>query len=91
MELAINSNALDCEDDEVFTVYCESNANAVNDIVSAFEGAGYTILSSGVEMVPQNYVQLDAAKRETFNKMIDKLDESDDVIDVIHNLEEEDE
>ncbi len=91
MELAINYNALDCEDDEVFTVYCEPNANAVNDLVSAFESAGYTILSSGVEMVPQNYVQLDDAKRETFNKMIDKLDESDDVIDVIHNLEEEDE
>ena len=91
MELAINMNAIDCEDDEVFTVYTEANASAVNDLVTAFEQAGYTILSSGVEMVPQNYVKLSESQCETFNKMVDKLNESDDVIDVIHNLEESDE
>lgn len=89
MELAINMNAIDCEDDEVFTVYAEPSATAVNELVKAFEDAGYTILSSGVEMIPQNYVTLDEYKRETFDKMIDKLNESDDVIDVVHNLEEE--
>lgn len=89
MELAINMNAVDCEDDEVFTVYAEPSATAVNELVKAFEDAGYTILSSGVEMIPQNYVALDEHKRETFDKMIDKLNESDDVIDVVHNLEEE--
>ncbi len=88
MELAINENATDCKEDEVFTIYTEPSANAVNNMVSAFENAGYTILSSGVEMIPQNYVSLDEHKRETFDKMIDKLNESDDVIDVIHNLEE---
>ena len=89
MELAINMNAIDCEDDEVFTVYTEPSANAVNDLVKAFEDAGYTILSSGVEMIPQNYIALDEHKRETFDKMIDKLNESDDVIDVVSNIEEE--
>lgn len=89
MELAINMNAIDCEDDEVFTVYAEPSATAVNELVKAFEDAGYTILSSGVEMIPQNYISLDEHKRETFDKMIDKLNESDDVIDVVHNLEEE--
>ena len=89
MELAINLNAVDCEDDEVFTVVTEPSANAVNDVVSGFENAGYTILSSGVETVPQNYIKLTESQTETFNKMIDKLNESDDVIDVIHNLEEE--
>ncbi len=91
MELAIMQNAIDCEDDDIFTIYTEPSANSVNDIVSAFENAGYTILSSGVEMIPQNYVSLNASQRETFNKMLDKLNENDDVIDVIYNLEEEDE
>lgn len=90
MELAINENAIDCEDDDIFTIYTEPSANSVNDMVSAFENAGYTILSSGVEMIPQNYVSLSASQRETFNKMLDKLNENDDVIDVIYNLEEED-
>lgn len=90
MELAIEQNAIDCEDEEVFTIYTEPSAASVNDLVNAFETAGYTILSSGVEMIPQNYTKLDEHQLETFNKMLDKLNESDDVIDVIHNLEEED-
>ncbi len=90
-ELAINMNAVDCEDDEVFTIYTEPSANAVNDMVAEFEKASFVILSSGVEMIPQNYTKLDEHQTETFNKMLDKLNESDDVVDVIHNLEEEDE
>lgn len=90
MEMAINLDAVDCEDDEVFTVYTEANANAVNNMVAEFENAGYTILSSGVEMIPSNYATLNEKQLESFNKMLDKLNDSDDVIDVIHNLEEED-
>ena len=90
MELAITLDAIDCEDDEVFTVYTEPNANAVNNMVAEFESAGYTILSSGVEMIPQNYAQLNEKQLESFNKMLEKLDDNDDVVDVIHNLEEED-
>ena len=90
MELAINLNAVDCIDEEVFTVITEPNASSVNEVVNAFESEGYTILSSGVEMVASNYIKLSDSQRETFNKMIDKLNESDDVIDIIHNLEEED-
>lgn len=90
MEMAINLDAIDCEDDEVFTVYTEPNANAVNNMVTEFEQAGYTILSSGVEMIPSNYAQLNEKQLESFNKMLEKLDDNDDVVDVIHNLEEED-
>lgn len=90
MEMAINLDAVDCEDDEVFTVYTEPNANAVNNMVAEFEQAGYTILSSGVEMIPSNYAQLNEKQLESFNKMLEKLDDNDDVVDVIHNLEEED-
>lgn len=91
MELAITLNAVDCEDEEVFSITTEPNASAVNDIVAGFEAEGYVILSSGVETVPQNYITLNEKQLESFNKMLDKLNESDDVIDVIHNLEEEDE
>ena len=90
MELAINLDAIDCEDDEVFTIYTEPSAASVNNFVTEFENAGYTILSSGVEMIPQNYITLNEKQLESFNKMLDKLNDNDDVIDVIHNLEEED-
>ena len=89
MELAINLNVMDCEDDEVFTVYTEPTASEVNRVGGAFSDAGYTVLSSEVEMIPQNYVTLNEHQRETFEKMLAKLDESDDVQEVIHNLEED--
>ena len=89
MELALEVEALDCEDDEVFTVYTEPTASEVNRVGGAFTEAGYTVLSSEVEMMPQNYVTLNEHQRETFEKMLAKLDESDDVQEVIHNLEEE--
>jgi YebC/PmpR family DNA-binding regulatory protein len=88
MELALEVEALDCEDDEVFTVYTEPTASEVNRIGGVFADAGYTVLSSEVEMIPQNYVTLNEHQRETFEKMLAKLDESDDVQEVIHNLEE---
>ena len=89
MELALEVEALDCEDDEVFTVYTEPTASEVNRVGGAFSDAGYTVLSSEVEMIPQNYVTLNEHQRETFEKMLAKLDESDDVQEVIHNLEED--
>lgn len=88
MELALDLNALDCEDDEVFTVIVEPNMDAVELTANAFAEKGYKVLSSGVELVPQNYVELSDGQKETFYKMIDKLEESDDVQEVIHNLAE---
>ena len=89
MELALEVEALDCEDDEVFTIYTEPTASEVNRVGGAFGDAGYTVLSSEVEMIPQSYVTLNEHQKETFEKMLAKLDESDDVQEVIHNLEEE--
>ena len=89
MELAITLDAIDCEDDEVFTIYTNPSADSVNEMVTSFENEGYTVLSSGVELIPQNYITLNEKQLESFNKMIDKLNDSDDVIDVIHNLEDE--
>ncbi len=88
MEMALELEALDCEEDEVFTVYCEPTASEVERLSSAFTEAGYTVLSAEVEMIPQNYIALDVHQRETFEKMLAKLDESDDVQEVIHNLED---
>ena len=42
-------------------------------------------------MIPQNYITLDSEKLATFLKMLDKLEELDDVQDVYHNVELPDE
>lgn len=52
-----------------------------------FEGKGVTFLETAIKMVPQSYITLPEDKLETFKKMLDKLEELDDVQDVYHNVE----
>ncbi|MDE7440375.1 MAG: YebC/PmpR family DNA-binding transcriptional regulator [Clostridia bacterium] len=52
-----------------------------------FEDKGVSFLEAAVKMVPQNYITLDGDKLATFTKMLDKLEELDDVQDVYHNVE----
>lgn len=89
MELALEIDAIDCEDDEVFTVFVAPNADAVELASNSYTEKGYTVLSAGVELVPQNYTELNDSQKETFEKMLNKLEESDDVQEVIHNLSED--
>ena len=58
-----------------------------------FESKGVTFLEAEIKMIPQNYITLDEEKLAQFTKMLDKLNELDDVQDVYHNVElpEEDE
>ena len=58
----------------------------------ALEAAGVTFAHAEVEMVPQNYITLtsedDMAK---MRKLLDNLEDNDDVQNVWHNWENEDE
>lgn len=54
-------------------------------ITEHLEKSGYKILSAEAQLVPSNYVELDDNKRTTFERMLDKLDESDDVQEIYHN------
>ncbi len=56
-----------------------------------FEDKNLTFLEAEIKMIPQNYITLDSEKLETFNKMLDKLNELDDVQDIYHNVELPDE
>lgn len=52
-----------------------------------FEDKNLTFLEAEIKMIPQNYITLEADKLETFNKMLDKLNELDDVQAIYHNVE----
>ena len=80
------------EDGGYFTVYAEPTQ--LNELKKAFEADGYKIESSGLEMVPTNLINLDDTKYNAFVKLVENLEESDDVQNVYHNValrEEEDE
>ena len=64
--------------------------DAFNDVVKALEEKGYTFASAQVEMVPQNYISLSAeGDLKNMSKLIDMLEDSDDVQNVWHNWENE--
>ncbi|MDE6613463.1 MAG: YebC/PmpR family DNA-binding transcriptional regulator [Clostridia bacterium] len=90
MEYCLEAEADDYTvEDDVYEVYTtpESFSNARK----YFEDKGLTFLEASVKMVPQNYITVDNDKLETFRKMLDKLEELDDVQDVYHNVELPDE
>ena len=51
----------------------------------ALEKDGIKVLSAEIDMIPDNYVTPTAEQQATIIKMIDKLEELDDVQNVYHN------
>ncbi|MDE7034750.1 MAG: YebC/PmpR family DNA-binding transcriptional regulator, partial [Eubacteriales bacterium] len=58
----------------------------------ALEQAGMEFVQAEVEMVPQNYITLDNPDdRAKMRKLLDGLEDNDDVQNVWHNWENDDE
>ena len=89
MMVCLDAGAEDIDTEgEVIEVYtAPDDFGAVND---ALEAAGYKILSAEVEMVPQNYTKLtDEDDIKNMQKLLDAMDDNDDVQNVWHNWDEE--
>lgn len=62
---------------------------AFSEVRTALEEKGYVFLEAEISMIPQNYVTLtDAKQLEQIARLIDSLEDNDDVMDVWHNWEE---
>ena len=85
MMYALDAGADDIltEDDEVFEVLtAPADLGAVRE---ELEKNGVKILSAAVDMIPENEVTPDEAQQATLLKMIDKMEELDDVQNIYHN------
>ena len=86
---ALDCGAADFEADEtIFEI--STDPDDFNAVVKAMEEKGYVFASAGIEMVPQNYIKLtneDDIKNMT--KMIDLMEDNEDVQNVYHNWEQE--
>ena len=71
-------------EDEVYTVV--TSPSNFNDVRDYLEQKGLSFLSADVELVPQNYVDLDDDQYAVFTKMLDEFENDDDVQDVYHNV-----
>lgn len=70
--------------EDAFEVYtAPSDFSAVRE---ALEAAGYTFISAEVRMIPQNTVNVDDAETvEKIERLLERLDDNDDVQEVYHN------
>ena len=90
MMMALDAGAEDILiEDDVYEIY--TTPDAFDEVRDNLEKAGVTIADSGLDMIPSNYVTLPEDKVATFQKMIDFLEDSDDVQEVYHNVELPDE
>ena len=94
MMMALDAGAEDVRaDDDVFEIL--TDPNEFGKVREALEKQGLTFLSAEVQKIPQNTVEVtDPETIEKIQKMLDLLEENDDVQNVYHNAElpeEEDE
>ena len=91
MELAIESGADDVDVQEDGSVEVTTTPDDFESVVTAFNDASTTYLDASIEMVPQTRILLDVEKAKGFLKLIDKLEDDDDIQDVFHNADIPDE
>ncbi|MDP2715354.1 YebC/PmpR family DNA-binding transcriptional regulator [Rheinheimera sp.] len=91
MEAALNAGAEDivAHDDGSFEVL--TAAEQFNDVKDALVAAGFMPDSSEVTLIPSTRAEVDADHVAAFFKLLDQLEDSDDVQNVYHNADISDE
>ena len=83
---------IDFEVEEVFededTVIIYGPFESFGSIQSYLEEKGFEILSSEFERIPQVMKELTDDQKEDVNKLLEKIEDDDDVLNVFHNMSE---
>ena len=86
---ALEAGAADFEADGP-ALEITTDPDAFNDVVKALEEKGYTFESAEIEMVPQNYIVMTGEDYvRSMTKLLDMLDDNEDVQNVWHNWQQD--
>ena len=87
MMIALDAGAEDVvSDEDVFEIFTDSSDfSTVREALEA--NKDITILSSSIEMIPNNTVTPDSETQNKVQKLLDMLEDNDDVQNVYHNAE----
>jgi len=91
MEDALEAGAEDFNSDgDVYEIYTETDD--VSAVAEDLRAKGYELLSAEEDKIPSNYVTLtDEDDIKNMNKLLEMLEEDEDINDVYHNWENEEE
>ena len=86
MEVGLEAGAEDIvEEDESFEVHCQQgNFEALR---QAFENAGLKYIEASISMIPQNTIEVDLETGQKLLRLVDALEENDDVQNVYANFD----
>lgn len=86
MMLALDAGAEDFQaEDEVFVVY--TTPEDFGTVRESLEKEGIEFLEAGVKMIPDTTTEINEDDAKKFQKMLDLLEDDDDVQEVYHNAE----
>jgi len=88
MMLALDAGAEDFEDEEdAYTIYTSPDDFSM--VRETLEKENIPMASANISMIPQNYIALtDEDSVKELNRILDMLDDDDDVQEVFHNWDE---
>ena len=73
-------------EDEVYEI--KTLPSDFSNVTEALTSKGLSFLEAGIQMIPSTYVELDEASAEKMQRLIDNLEDLDDVLEVYHNWDE---
>ncbi|MBE6055272.1 MAG: YebC/PmpR family DNA-binding transcriptional regulator [Clostridium sartagoforme] len=86
MMMALDAGAEDfASEEEVFIV--TTTTEDFGTVREALEAEGIEFLEASVKMIPDTYTEIDEDDAKKFQKMLDLLEDDDDVQEVYHNAE----
>jgi len=86
MDLVLEAGATDmATEDSVYEI--ETTPETFEAVTKALENAKIEMLSAEITYTPENTVKLDGDAAQKLLKMIERLEDNDDVQDVYHNAE----
>jgi len=85
MEIAMDNGASDIKEFDDFLLF-ESEPSDFNSLLKAIEESGVEIQESSIELVANNEVDVDDETAAKVEKLIDILEDDDDVQNVYHNM-----
>lgn len=87
MEAAIEAGADDVEKEDDGSIIVHTDPDAFEAVVNAMKAHGFTPDNAAVTQVPATYVSLDKDDAVTFMKMVEMLEDLDDVQEVYANAD----
>jgi YebC/PmpR family DNA-binding regulatory protein len=87
MMIALDSGAEDFSSDEEEVFIVTTTPDDFGQVREALEAEGIEFLEASVKMIPDTYTAIDEADAKKFQKMLDLLEDDDDVQNVYHSAE----